>query len=259
MPFPATKHSVFEKNTLTGVTCQLNYPPILKIAQEVPSGFQEAVRSEYPLFRVNPTIKMTVQVAGGQVVTPSVMNSYIFSTPENPQPERTLALAQDSLALTTIVYTRRSELLAQLQPALDALQTIYKPAFFTRVGMRYQNLIVRSTLGLEGRPWGELLKPVFVGLASAEELVGRISVDYSQIQFVVEAGTIVVQHGTTDTITAAGQEQCYLIDIDVSTDERINLEDVTEKLRELNIDALGFYDWCLADPLKAALVPRDIA
>jgi uncharacterized protein (TIGR04255 family) len=259
MPFPATEQKIFEKNTLTGVTYQLDYPPILKIALETPSAFQEAVRGDYPLFRVNPTVRMTMQVVGGQAATSSVTNSYIFSTPETPQPQRTLTLAQDSLALTTTAYTRRSELLAQLQPALDALQTVYKPAFFTRVGLRYQNLIVRSSLGLADRSWGELLKPIFVGLASADELAGRVSIDYSQIQFRGKVGSVVVQHGTAITATAGKHEECYLIDMDVSTNERVNKEDATEKLRELNIDALEFYHWCLSDTLKAALVPRNIS
>lgn len=257
MPFSATEHIVFEKNTLTGVSCQLSYPPILRIAQEMPSAFQEAVRTDYPLFEVRPTITLPTITNAGQPVMPSMTNAYVFSTAESPQPYRTLSLAQDALALTTTAYTRRSEFLSHLQTPLDALQKIYQPAFFTRVGFRYQNTIVRSALGLGETPWGELLKPVFVGLASVEELTGQVLVDYAQIQYKTEIGTVFLQHGIiviTDT-----QEQCYLIDVDVSTQERVSLQDVTEKLRALNIDALRLYNWCLSDTLKAALNPRHIA
>lgn len=257
MPFSATEYIVFDNNTLTGVTCQLNYPPILKIAQEMPHTFQEAVRNEYPLFEIRPSVAMTMPTGIGQPVAPTITNAYVFSTAESPNPERTLSLGQDSLALSTTAYRRRSEFFAQLQPPLDALESIYKPAFLTRVGLRYQNLIVRSKLGLTDKPWGELLKPVFVGLASVEELAQRVLVDYSQIQFKGEAGNIILQHGVTvDTLT---QEQCYLIDIDVSTDERVNFQDVTDKLKALNIDALELYYWCLSDTLKATLDPRDAA
>lgn len=258
MPFSPTERIVFEKNTLTGVTCQLNYPPILKIAQESPTAFQEAVRGEYPLFEIRPTITMTAPPTPGQSVMPSVANTYLFSTAEVPVAQSTLTLAQDSIALTTLAYSRRSVFLAQLQPPLDVLQEIYKPAFFTRVGLRYQNLIVRSELGLGQTPWSELLKPRFVGLASVDELAGRVTIDYSQVQFKGNSGNVVVQHGITVAVTATEQEQGYLIDVDVSTDERVNLQDVTEKLRALNIDAIEFYHWCLTDALKAALVPRHI-
>lgn len=257
MPFSATEHIVFEKNTLTGVTCQLSYPPILKIAQEMPSAFQDAVRSDYPLFEVRPTVTVVAPTVLGQPVTQTVTNAYLFSTAESPQPQRTLSLAQDSLALTTTAYTRRSEFLTHLQPPLDALQAIYQPAFFTRVGFRYQNMIVRSALGLGETPWGKLLKPVFVGLASADELAGQVLVDYAQIQYKSENGTVVLQHGIT--VDPATQEQCYLIDVDVSTQERVSLQDVTEKLRALNIDALQLYQWCLTDVLKAALNPGHVA
>lgn len=257
MPFPATEHIVYEKNTLTGVSCQLSYPPILKIAQEMPSAFQDAVRGDYPLFEARPTLTFLAPTVPGQPATQTVTNAYVFSTAESPQPQRTLSLAQDSLALTTTAYTRRSEFLAFLQPPLDALQAIYKPAFFTRVGFRYQNMIVRSVLGLGETAWGELLKPVFVGLASAEELAGEVSVDYSQMQYKSENGNVVLQHGTTAHPTT--NEQCYLIDVDVSTPERVSLQDVTDKLKALNIDALQLYHWCLSDALKAALNPRHVA
>jgi len=257
MPFSATEHIVFEKNTLTGVSCQLSYPPILKIAQEMPSTFQDAVRGDYPLFEARPTVTLLAPTVPGQPVTQTVTNAYVFSTVEQPQPQRTLSLAQDSLALTTTAYTRRSEFLAFLQPPLDALQAIYKPAFFTRVGFRYQNMIVRSALGLGTTPWGELLKPVFVGLASAEELADQVIIDYSQIQYKSENGNVVLQHGIT--VDPNTKEHCYLIDMDVSTQERVSLQDVTEKLRALNIDALQLYHWCLSDTLKAALNPRHVA
>ena len=254
MPFSATEHLVFEKNTLTGVTCQLNYPPILRIAQEMPSAFQESVRSDYPLFQVRPTITMTASSIPGQPLVQTVANAYLFSTAEVPSPQRTLTLAQDSIALATTAYRRRSEFLTQFQPALDALQAIYQPAFLTRVGLRYQNVIVRSALGLENKTWSDLLRPVFVGLASVEELAHRVVVDYSQIQFKGEAGNIILQHGIT--VDASNDEQCYLIDVDVYTDERVNFLDVADKLKALNIDALELYHWCLSDTLKAVLDPR---
>jgi len=256
MPFSATDHIVFEKNTLTGVTCQLNYPPILKIAQEMPFAFQEAVRNDYPLFEIRPSVTMAMLTPNGQPVQPTVTNAYVFSTAESPKPTRTVTLAQDALALATTAYRRRSEFLAHLQPPLDALQAIYHPAFLTRIGLRYQNLIVRSALGLKEKTWGELLKPVFVGLASAEELKDRVLVDYSQIQFKGKAGNIILQHGVT--LNATTHEPCYLIDLDVYTDERVEIRDVTDKLQALNLDALELYYWCLSDTLKAALDPRDI-
>ena len=256
MPFSATEHIVFEKNTLTGVSCQLSFPPILKIAQEMPSAFQEAIRTDYPLFEIRPTITVIAPMAPGQQVTQTVTNSYVFSTAESPQPERTLMMTQDSLALTTTAYTRRSEFLAHLKHPLDTLQKVYQPAFFTRVGFRYQNMIVRSALGLKEMPWHELLKPIFVGFASVEQLAGRVSVDYSQIQFKGDAGNVILQHGAT--IDPTTSEVCYLIDIDVHTEERVEIQDVTEKLKSLNYDALNLYHWCISDPLKTAMDPRDV-
>lgn len=256
MLFPDTQHIIFQKNTLTGVTCQLNFPPILKIAHEVPSAFQDAVRVQYPLFETRPIVSM-LMTPGSALPAPSVTNSYVFLSMERPTPQATLALTQESLALTTTAYRRRSEFFAQLQKPLDALQGIYSPPFLTRTGLRYQNLISRKGLGLEGHPWHGLLRPAFLGMAAASEVAELITVDYAQIQFPADAGRVILQHGLT--MNAATQEQCYLIDIDVYTDERVELQNVTDIFKQLNMDAIRLYHWCLSDTLKAALDPRDVA
>lgn len=48
--FPVAPRVVYDKSPLVEVVCQLRFPTVLRIEAEVPSAFQEAVRSRFPLF-----------------------------------------------------------------------------------------------------------------------------------------------------------------------------------------------------------------
>src|SRR5260370_13691628 len=50
LPVPEFPRTLYDKNPLEFVICQLRFPPVLKIEAELPSGFQEAVREIFPLF-----------------------------------------------------------------------------------------------------------------------------------------------------------------------------------------------------------------
>ena len=50
MPFPEVERVIYARNPLDQVVCQLRFPPILKIDAEIPAGFQDRVREDYPNF-----------------------------------------------------------------------------------------------------------------------------------------------------------------------------------------------------------------
>jgi uncharacterized protein (TIGR04255 family) len=50
MPFPESQRVIYRKNPLGEVICQLKFPTILQIKAEVPSKFQERIRSDFPLY-----------------------------------------------------------------------------------------------------------------------------------------------------------------------------------------------------------------
>jgi uncharacterized protein (TIGR04255 family) len=52
--------------------------------------------------------------------------------------------------------------------ARAAVEGLYRPAFYTRVGLRYQDVIRRQMLK-EGAEWTYVVKPMFLGLLGARE------------------------------------------------------------------------------------------
>src|SRR5262249_27405612 len=153
---------VFMKAPLVQVICQLRFPPILAIEASPPSEFQERVRNYLPLLeRVTPIALPQLPANLAHLLGPATSAvQYLFLTEDR---QTTLQLASDSLTFSTANYTRWEHFSKQLQQPFQALLEIYKPSFFMRVGLRYQNAIARSRYGLESAPWSALLRSEILG------------------------------------------------------------------------------------------------
>jgi len=172
MPFPQRERFVYKKSQLDRVICQLRYPPILKIESEVPAIFQEAIRQEYPLYiektEFLPDVPLgikpqLIQEAQIQLGGPSKNHEFC-----NEDQSWKINLTRTFLAVSTSKYRHREEFYERFMNAYEKLLNIYKPPFFTRIGLRYTDVFVRSRLGLDGVKWTELLQPPFLGLLSSD-------------------------------------------------------------------------------------------
>ncbi len=141
MKLPEFERVIYERNPLIEVVCQLRFPTILKIAHQEPVEFQDEIRFQYPLFESNQQqipseFKKAVQQFG--LPLPGEQ-SYSFKS-EDKQWE--LSITKDFIALKTSAYQRYEEFENRLQEAVKIFERIYKPSFYTRIGLRYQDLII---------------------------------------------------------------------------------------------------------------------
>jgi uncharacterized protein (TIGR04255 family) len=257
MPFPDAKRVIYEKNPLEGVICQLRFPPILKIDTESPSTFQEKIRAEYPFYTTRPAFllppgmpaELAAQIAAGQ-------SMHEFKSRD----ERwTVALNREFITLNCRSYDRWENFKEHLHVPFDALQAVYAPAFLTRIGLRYRDVIRRSVLDLQNVGWAELLSNWVAGpLAapgiasdvehSAQEAVLRLSDGVSRLR---------VQHGLA--LDGASQEQCYVIDADFFLEQQTECSHVVEHLNFLNRQSRLFFRSSICEPLHLAMRPRQFS
>jgi len=269
MTFPPVARVVYEKNPLEAVICQLRFPPILRIGAEEPARYQERIRDRYPLLRERPTfdigaalpeiLSLPPEVAkllntelvqalplGGQTV-------YDFLTADEVW---TITLARDFLAVTTKMYRRWEEFRGRLEFALDALIAEYSPAFFTRAGLRYRDVIRRSTLGLQGLPWSEVLTPHIAAELSSPDVANAVTQASHQttINLAGQIGQVRIQHGL-----GGGKDRDevpYIIDADFFTEQRTETNDALGRLDNFNREAAWLFRWCITDRVHQALGPR---
>ncbi|MGQ0714403.1 MAG: TIGR04255 family protein [Gemmatimonadaceae bacterium] len=265
MPFPESQRVVFEKNPLTQVIAQIQFPPILSILAEAPAAFQDRLRDQYPLYAKSGGLELPTDLAALMQrlnVTRQLqpVQQHSFSTADGA---RTVTLTRDFLAIEDTEYERWEGFIAELDRARAALEDIYEPAFYTRIGLRYVDVLDRAVLGLPTEPWSSLLNPALVGVIGdpalrddVSELATAASIRLNQ----VKGGTVRLQHGlkVPDNGEATQSSPVYVIDADFFTQERSSPADVRPALDAFNHLAGNLFRWAITPVLRDALGPVPI-
>lgn len=259
MPFPPAERVVFDHNPLDLVVTQLAFPPILQIATEEPADFQGHIRSDYPLYTREDTIAVPAEL---EAVFAKLGRSpqsvrHTFRTADQKQG---VFLTREFVAYEDRNYERWERFQSEVQRVSHALAEVYNPAFFTRVGLRYVNIIKRSALDLAPEtPWKELVQPTFIGLLGLDEYRQRVkeSAAVSTLRLDdVPGGSVRVQHGLRPPGPEPGTEDVYFIDADFFTDERTNVADALNWLRAFHAHSGNLFRWVITDTLYQALRPQ---
>ena len=79
-------------------------------------------------------------------------------------------LTRTFIALSTGNYKVWEDFKKKLEIPLTALIHVYSPSYFSRIGLRYKNVIQRSTLDLAGVSWTKLLRPQILGVLVDSEV-----------------------------------------------------------------------------------------
>jgi uncharacterized protein (TIGR04255 family) len=247
------------------VICQLRFPPILRIEAEPPASFQERIRLEYPLLQdktpetgielppdIPPVVAEMLRTAMSKR---KLRIGYDFISADE---KWKVALTTDFIALTTARYGRWEEFRPHIDPPLKALIEVYAPAFFTRIGLRYRDLIRRSQLGLSNSAWSSLLRPHISGVLASPELAGAEVETFNQvlIKFPHNRGQVQIRHGLVQAVD--NNEECYLIDSDFYTDKRTGINDVDDILSYFNRQSGRLFRWCIEERLHQAMEPDTV-
>ena len=169
---------------------------------------------------------------------------------------RLVSLSQDFIAISEKSYQKWDLFREEVKLAERAFRGIYQPAFYTRIGLRYRDVLDRDDLNLHGRSWSELLNLSFIGELGAEVLTGEVE-DIRTQSLVrlpdVPNGMVRIQHGLTRT--PDGDKQVYVIDSDFYTAEKTELDDAFQKLDIFNRWGGRLFRWAISDRLRDALGP----
>lgn len=255
--FPDAPRTLYTRNPLEQVICQVRFPTILKIEAHPPADFQEAIRDILPIV-ARTTNQMAVQIPQEllrAIGVPASGSGYSFS---NEDGTVTANLTADSLTISTERYVRWEEFWGVCERCFNALVQTYQPNFYTRLGLRYRNVINRSELGLGNAPWstllnvqvlGELAIPDWEAMATECRRIIRCKSN--------ESGDAVhFQHGILSS--EDDNEQNYLIDFDFYRDGRVEVDETANVFARFNRRSGRSFRWAIADDLHTALEPRPL-
>lgn len=266
MPFPKTARVIYNKNPLKLVLCQLRFPAILRIGKEAPADFQEKLRHEFPLFQeANDTANSQLPENLAQIIPPDMLD--LLSTRSNPRFQFMtkdkawiISLTRDFVALETSQYTCWEEFRDYLELILQALVEIYAPAFLTRIGLRYQNVIDRRALGLEDVAWHDLLADFVLGQLALNEMLNKVTEQHggALIRLDSEGDLVRIQHGLVRDNSANSPDIMYLLDYDFHTERETEagVQNVISKFNEYNKLNRRLFRWCIRETLHKAMGPE---
>ncbi|MEX0804090.1 MAG: TIGR04255 family protein [Candidatus Binatia bacterium] len=255
MIFDETPRESYRHNPLREVICQLRFPTILRVATEVPTRFQEHIRERYPLYaneRPTETLPKEINEILAGVASPISIKQQSVHKFETESRARLISLSQDFLAFSEKSYIRWSHFRGEIKAIEDAFRSEYSPAFYARIGLRYQNIIDKESLGLGDCPWAKLFDGSLLGILDAYE-EGILDVrTHSLLRLPHSPNCYVrIRHG----LTQLNKKQAYIIDSDFFTEERRDPENAFTILDEFNRLSARFFRWAISPVLREAMGP----
>lgn len=260
--FSSESRCIYRSNQLAEVICQLRFPEILSISTTVPAEFQEAIRSEFPLYtqrKEMPAPKLTGTPGSISLQKQEPVTNYQFASADGAW---RVNLTSKFISLSCTRYTCWEDFARRLDKPLAAFIKIYKPAFFDRVGLRYLNFISRSALDLEGVPFAELIAPCYLGPMGEEDVneaaCSRSSVD---AEVGIRGGCRVKLHAGPGMVKRNGQpdkELKFIFDQDLFMAGQVPVNLSAGALQTLHSQAYAIFRGAITDKLHEAMDPKSL-
>lgn len=257
--FPKSERVLYGRNPLAEVVCQFRFPTILRIREGQLAGFQDMIRKDYPVYSTQePSFPKELVTIVDQMNMPMPPELVIhrFSTKDS---QRFISLRDEFMALAETKYERWESLREEIIKAESALRKVYEPAFYSRVGLRYRDIISRNRLELDSIKWQDLLQKHIIAELGDKEVSD--SIRRIQTRVIIEIpdvpnGQIALNHGLI--IPNGGNEECYLIDADFSVERKEGVDEPFKILEEFNRMAGRLFRWAITERLHKAMEPRAI-
>ncbi len=260
--FSQEERVCYRRNPLAEVICQIRFPEILTIEANAPAEFQEAIRDVFPhysLRRENPAPKFTGAPGNITMEPQPAVNNYQFVSADGLWK---INLTSRFLSLSCRSYANWESFAAKLDQPLAAFIRIYRPAMFTRVGLRYVNFISRKALDLEEVPFSNLIQPQYLGILADDEIqegaTARSTVD---AEFAVRGGCRAKLHagpGLVRRSDGQDQELKFIFDLDLFMDGSMALQLSAGALQTLHSQAYPIFRGAITDVLHEAMNPERI-
>jgi uncharacterized protein (TIGR04255 family) len=250
--FPTVPDLPLANPPLSEVICQVRFPPILKLAEQIPIDFQERVRHRFPGFNEQHGLMLRLEPREGQAL-PSVGaelrgRTYGFPTADEVS---VATVSVNFYALTTHRYTVWEEFAADLTLIHDAVVATFDPVYATRIGLRYVNVLTAESTGKDTiEEIADMLR------AELTSLLQTPAWDWPSEML----NTVVIPDGEAKMILRTGlqppdQVPGIVLDIDYFEEGTLPLEDLIQRCERYHDVIYRAFRWCLNDEAIRAFNP----
>lgn len=242
---------------LVFVVAQARFELVASIGNgEFIAGFQEAIRSAYPRMRRERQASVLIG-PDGRVVTGDAGVAWRF----DEHPERwQVALAADSLAISTSSYTSRRDFVGRLGTVLAAAQQHLNLRFCERLGVRYVDRVTDDDLLSR---LNDLVRPEVMGVATVppgEQGVERVHAFADSTYRLPEGGSLHARWGllppeaTLDPAVLPVDAPSWILDLDAysTSSEPFDAPALRQCAEALCQRIYRFFRWTVTDEFLIA-------
>ncbi len=237
---PAVEHEQFGTNFIRTAVCELRFPTLHEIDDERPPlRFAQTLRKDYPVH----LLASGVNVSPGTVAR---SKTHIFKSRNSLW---TINLSTQALSLETSHYDSFKDFEARISQLIDASLSFIDTDFFTRIGIRYVNV-----LPYERSSIGEWVNPALVGDLAAG-LYGDCTEFSASVRGTTEVGGYLFQHGIgqgDSQGSAAAPGRGYGLDFDFYC-ENVEVKQAMPVIKALHARQFEMFVWSLGDAAKEKL------
>lgn len=231
----------YKRNFLQQAVCELRFPTLMELGESrPPASLVSALRKEYPHLELGNEVTLGIGVGAA-----GANNTHIFRSAKLTW---TVSLKQSAVSIETTAYTDYANMKERVLRVVEAASKIIDSDFFTRIGLRYINVIDSGTNPVDGWVNPDLVAPIRSGhFNEINEYAGKLQVATSD-------GGCLLQHGIRLKPQQRGEPvpPDYVLDIDTFRNE-VTLSETGAVLDGMHAQAFNVFDWALGPKAREHL------
>jgi len=240
--------TTYPKNFISKVIARVDFQPILKLKQEEPVEFQEAIRPQFPRYLQSESIDISLK-PGEQ---PSATKKPITYQFLNNDKTGKIDINFRFITFSSEKYVSFETFFPNIELMFNTFNNIYNPGIITRVGLRFINEIK-----LKGNPFdwdGYLNNNLYCMLNAFPELSNSLTRAMSQMHINLGDRTISFQFGiwNSEFPNSIAQKE-FILDYDCVSREECNSESVLSKFKIFYEDIKNLFKQCRREKLIATM------
>lgn len=247
---------IYKKCPLVEVVFQLRFPTILSINSQLPTEFQDKIRQEYPYFTeaTEQQNNIVIDGSGNASINFEGVKNYSFVTADS---NCKINLTSSFISISTLNYSRWEDFFERIKTIIPVFDEIYKPAFYTRIGLRYVDVFTRSAFGLDGEKWNSLFNPHILGIMN-EQLEDGFNSYSVTAEYNYPTSNYLIRNHFDLVHVNNSPELSFLIDSDYYSNTNISLDKVEETATQLHDNSKDFISKAITEKLHYAMEPEVI-
>lgn len=230
----AVPRIVYPRNFIRQAVCELRFPTIFEIEDaRPPESFWKVLRRQFQ----DHEVLANVNVRPGSVVT---ANAHQFKSKRG---RWVVVLRPSAITLETARYGSFEEFEEQLQLVIAAAAETIDSEFFTRVGLRYVNVLPCQASSIDGWLNDQLARPL------SEGTFGDVDFYWQQVHGKTAAGGYTFQHGINGSQEQLPSRTGYILDYDFF-DQDVAVVDALATVKKLHELEHSLFSWTLGEKAR---------